>query len=82
MTFNYQDSFCAANQLAAYERVVQDAMTGDHTRFTWPHGIERLWQISTPVLTGPTPLHTYRQGSRGPEAIHELAAPGHWQLPR
>lgn len=81
MTFNSQDSFCVANQLAGYQRLVHDAMIGDHTRFTRADGIERLWQISTPVLKDATPLHTYPQGSWGPEAIHELAAPGHWQLP-
>jgi glucose-6-phosphate 1-dehydrogenase len=81
MTFRYDASFCIENQLEAYERLLHDAMTGDHTLFTRSDGIERLWEISEPVLETPSPLHTYEQGSWGPDAIHELIAPGRWHLP-
>ena len=36
--------------LEAYERLILDAMRGDHTLFTTAQGIERLWEVSTPVL--------------------------------
>jgi glucose-6-phosphate 1-dehydrogenase len=81
MTFRYETSFCIENQLEAYERLLHDALTGDHTLFTRSDGIERLWQIAEPVLREPGPLYTYQQGSWGPDAIHELVAPTRWHLP-
>jgi glucose-6-phosphate 1-dehydrogenase len=48
--FDYEDSFSVANQLEVYERLIQDAMVGDNTLFTRADGIERLWEISMPVL--------------------------------
>ena len=36
--------------LEAYERLIHDAMSGDHTLFTTAEGIERLWELSTPLL--------------------------------
>ena len=32
--------------LEAYERLIHDAMRGDHTLFTTAEGIERLWEVS------------------------------------
>jgi glucose-6-phosphate 1-dehydrogenase len=81
MRFDYADSFCAANQLEAYERLIHDAMLGDRTLFTTSKGIERLWEVATPVLESPPALHTYPAGSWGPELVHELIAPRHWHLP-
>jgi glucose-6-phosphate 1-dehydrogenase len=81
MHFDYADSFCAANQLEAYERLIHDAMLGDRTLFTTSNGIERLWQVSTRLLEAPPPLQTYPAGSWGPDAMHELIAPRHWRLP-
>jgi glucose-6-phosphate 1-dehydrogenase len=57
-------------------------MIGDHTLFTRADGIERLWEISKPVLENPPPVHGYEPGSWGPTAIEELIAPGSWYLPR
>ena len=78
--FHYEDSFTVANQLEAYERLIHDALIGDHTLFTRADGIERLWQVSAPVLEDPPPLHTYEPGSWGPQAVHELIAPARWYL--
>ena len=58
-TFRYDESFRAANQLEAYERLIHDALLGDRTLFTRSTGIERLWAISQPVLDDPPPLHGY-----------------------
>jgi glucose-6-phosphate 1-dehydrogenase len=79
--FDYEDAFNAANQLEAYERLIHDAMVGDHTLFTRADGIERLWEISMPVLENPAPVHSYAPGSWGPDAVHELIAPRRWHLP-
>jgi glucose-6-phosphate 1-dehydrogenase len=81
MTFNYDQSFCADNQLEAYERLIHDAMLGDGTLFTSAEGIERLWAVSADVLEHPSKLHPYKQGSWGPPAAEELIEPWQWRLP-
>jgi glucose-6-phosphate 1-dehydrogenase len=67
--------------LEAYERLIHDAMSGDRTLFTAAEGIERLWEVSMPLLEDPSPVHFYPQGSWGPEAVHQLVAPRAWRLP-
>ncbi len=67
--------------LEAYERLIYDAMSGDHTLFTSAEGIERLWERSKPLLENPPPVRPYAQGSWGPNAIHQLIAPDAWRLP-
>ncbi|HZX54750.1 MAG TPA: glucose-6-phosphate dehydrogenase (NADP(+)), partial [Ilumatobacteraceae bacterium] len=67
--------------LEAYERLIHDAMSGDHTLFTTSEGIERLWELSVPLLESPPPVRAYAPGSWGPNAIHQLIAPHAWRLP-
>lgn len=67
--------------LEAYERLILDAMRGDHTLFTTAKGIERLWEVSAPLLQSPSHITPYAQGSWGPNAIHQLIAPRAWRLP-
>jgi glucose-6-phosphate 1-dehydrogenase len=77
-TFRYEDSFLISNQLEAYERLIHDALLGDHTLFTHSRGIERLWEVSAPVLDSPSALHPYDAGSWGPDAALDLVG---WHLP-
>jgi glucose-6-phosphate 1-dehydrogenase len=79
--FDYEDSFSVANQLEAYERLIHDAMVGDNTLFTRADGIERLWEISMPLLENGRTVHRYAPGSWGPDAVHDLLAPRRWHLP-
>ena len=81
MRFDYASSFCAENQLEAYERLIHDAMVGDRTLFTSARGIERLWEVATPLLESLPPLSPYEPGSWGPPAADELIAPRAWHLP-
>ncbi len=67
--------------LEAYERLIHDAMRGDHTLFTNAVGIEALWALSEPLLADPPPVRAYAPGSWGPNAIHQLIAPHAWRLP-
>jgi glucose-6-phosphate 1-dehydrogenase len=67
--------------LEAYERLIHDAMSGDHTLFTAAEDIERLWDLSTPLLEDPPGIRFYPPGSWGPEGIHDLIAPSAWRLP-
>jgi glucose-6-phosphate 1-dehydrogenase len=81
MQFAMHDSGHIGDVLEAYERLILDAMRGDHTLFTTAEGIERLWEVSTPLLEGPPPVRFYDPGSWGPNAIHQLIAPHAWRLP-
>ena len=67
--------------LEAYERLIHDAMTGDRTLFTTAEGLERLWEVSDPLLQDPSPLRPYAKGSWGPIEIGALIAPRRWRLP-
>jgi glucose-6-phosphate 1-dehydrogenase len=82
MRFSYADTFGGAEQaLDAYERLIHDVMVGDRTFFTSSDAIERLWEISEPVLEQPPPVLAYEPGSWGPPAIDQLIAPRRWHLP-
>ncbi len=81
LQFAMHDTGLAGEVLEAYERLVLDAMRGDHTLFTSAEGIERLWEVSTPLLEAPPPVRPYAPGSWGPNAIHQLIAPHTWRLP-
>jgi glucose-6-phosphate 1-dehydrogenase len=82
MTFRYADSFRAANALEGYERLLLDAMLGDHSLFTRSDAVQRLWEISAPLLDNPPPIQLYAPGSWGPQpALDRLAAPYRWHLP-
>jgi len=80
MTFHYQETF-ASEHLEAYERLLRDAMLGDQTLFTDSDGIERLWEISMPLIEDPPRLHRYAGGSWGPRAAQRLLSPRRWCLP-
>jgi len=81
MTFTYRDSFAAANALEGYEHLILQAMIGDQALFTSSAGIERLWEISEPLLEHPPPVDPYPRGSWGPESVNRLVMPYHWHLP-
>ncbi len=76
----YADSFTAANDLEGYERLILDAMLGDQSLFTRSDGIERLWEVSAPLLEAPPPVEPYAPGSWGPATIDQLTAPHRWYL--
>jgi glucose-6-phosphate 1-dehydrogenase len=81
LQFAMHDTTYVGDVLEAYERLILDAMRGDRTLFTTADGIERLWEVSTPLLETPPPVRTYAPGSWGPNAIHQLVAPYGWRLP-
>jgi glucose-6-phosphate 1-dehydrogenase len=79
MDFDYERSFMHA-PAEAYERLLHDAMNGDHTLFTREDDVERSWEIVAPVLEHPGRVHPYRAGSWGPPEADALIAPRHWHL--
>ena len=81
LQFAMHDTGMVGEVLEAYERLILDAMRGDHTLFNTAEGIERLWEISTPLLENPPPVRLYPPGGWGPKSIHQLVAPNAWRLP-
>jgi glucose-6-phosphate 1-dehydrogenase len=82
MTFRYGDAFRAAHGLDGYERLLLDAMHGDQSLFTRADAVERLWEVSAPLLDNPPPVQPYAPGSWGPQpSLDRFAAPYRWHLP-
>jgi glucose-6-phosphate 1-dehydrogenase len=79
MDFDYDRSFDHASA-EAYERLLHDAMCGDHTLFPREDAVERSWEIVEPILDTDTPLFDYPPGSWGPSEADELIAPHRWHL--
>ena len=75
MQFAMHETGWAGAVLEAYERLIYDAARGDRTLFTSADGIERLWELSSPLLENPPVVRPYPQGSWGPNRIHQLIAP-------
>jgi glucose-6-phosphate 1-dehydrogenase len=66
----------------AYQRLLEDAMEGDHRRFGRADGVEEQWRIVDTVLRNPAPVELYRRGTWGPAGADTLAAPyGGWVEP-
>ena len=61
--------------LEAYERLIHDAMSGDHTLFTAADDIERLWELSAPLL------ETHRRSSSTPRGPGDPPASTIWWHP-
>jgi glucose-6-phosphate 1-dehydrogenase len=68
--------------LAAYARLLLDAMRGDHSLFADAGQVERLWEICDPILREPPAPLPYARGSWGPDPAVRLAAPEGWRLKR
>ena len=65
-----------------YERLIDDAIRGDHRLFTREDTVEETWRIVAPLLNEPGPLASYQQGTWGPEEAARLVR-GHpgWHDP-
>jgi glucose-6-phosphate 1-dehydrogenase len=59
--------------MAAYERVLTDAMAGDATLFAH--------QDHVPVPKAATPVFEYEPQTLSPEEVERLTPPGGWQSP-
>ena len=67
---------------AAYQRLLEDAIEGDARRFSRRDGLEQQWRILDDVLQDHDEVQLYDEGTWGPEAADELAAPmGGWHDP-
>ena len=81
MQFDTAETADADDVLEAYERLIYDAIRGERTLFTTAAGIERLWEVATPLLENPPELQFYEPGSYGPDSVRDLIEPRRWRLP-
>jgi glucose-6-phosphate 1-dehydrogenase len=66
--------------LGDHERLLLEAIAGDHRWFADASGLRRGWQVVDDVLADRHGPDLYEQGSWGPAAATELIAPHHWTL--
>jgi len=69
-----------ADALPPYVRLIHDVLIGDRSLFTRPDGLAHAWAVIQPLLDHRPPVQPYPQGSWGPPAAAELAAPDRWLL--
>ncbi|CAN5153175.1 glucose-6-phosphate dehydrogenase [soil metagenome] len=71
MEFDYQTAFKFTGSLDAYERVLIEAMRGDHTLFATDKEVLAAWNILQPVIDawqgGNEDMTLYESGSDGPD---------------
>ena len=70
-----------ADERAAYERVLNDALVGDAALFARMDYIEEAWRIVDPVLKMTTAVCEYEPGTWGPTDAEDIAPPGGWANP-
>ncbi|MGH9222188.1 MAG: glucose-6-phosphate dehydrogenase, partial [Vicinamibacterales bacterium] len=58
-----------ADDMLPYERLLGDALDGDHTLFGSFEGIETAWGIVEPILKSDAPVHDYECGTKGPADV-------------
>ena len=65
-----------------YERLLGDALHGNHTLFTRQDAIEETWRVVQPLLDDPGPVHSYKPGTWGPDEANALVnGVTHWAEP-
>jgi len=77
MDFSYGQSF-KTQPAEAYERLLHDALLGDHTLFIRQDETEAAWAALEPVLEQMPRITFYPAGSEGPEAANSLLFSGAW----
>jgi glucose-6-phosphate 1-dehydrogenase len=55
-----------------YERLLDDAMRGEHGLFTNEDQVEQTWRIVQPLIDDPPPVEPYEPGTWGPEEAKGL----------
>lgn len=56
----------------AYERLLDDALSGDSRRFARQDAVEAAWRIIDPVLSDSEPVQPYFKGNWGPPAARKF----------
>jgi glucose-6-phosphate 1-dehydrogenase len=78
MRFNEQ----LGEQPEPYERLLDDALAGDRSRFADQDMVEQTWRIVEPLIREPVEIRSYEKGSWGPDAANRLVdGHGGWRTP-
>jgi glucose-6-phosphate 1-dehydrogenase len=71
-----------ADEMDAYERLIEDAIEGDATLFAREDYVEEAWRIVDPVLKADTPVYEYAPHTWGPSEVEQSVMPaGGWHNP-
>jgi glucose-6-phosphate 1-dehydrogenase len=81
LQLRFSEAFADAEPLEAYERLLLDVMRGDQMLFTSAEEVERLWEVSDPVLRSPPKPRAYPRHSWGPKEALELPGRRGWRVP-
>jgi glucose-6-phosphate 1-dehydrogenase len=74
--------YATSDEMAAYQRLLTDAMKGDQLLFVRQDAVEAAWEIVDPILGDCCPVEVYEPGTWGPPDARELAADvGGWHDP-
>jgi len=68
-------------EMAAYERVLGDAMAGDSSHFAREDYVEEAWRIVDRILKNPPPVLEYEPNTWGPVSPAAITPPGGWHNP-
>jgi glucose-6-phosphate 1-dehydrogenase len=80
MNFSYGTSF-KTSPPEAYERLLHDALDGDHLLFIREDEVEQGWKAVDRVLKHPPKVAFYAAGTWGPPEADRIAARGRWHNP-
>jgi glucose-6-phosphate 1-dehydrogenase len=73
----------SGEEIAAYARLLGDALEGDHMLFVRGDSVDAQWAIVEPILNNVTPVYPYEPGTWGPpEADRVVADLGGWPNPQ
>ncbi len=65
----------------AYERLLEDAIDGNPSRFARQDGVEAAWRVVQPAIDDPGEVFPYERGSWGPAEADGILAGHHWHEP-
>ncbi|REK12557.1 MAG: glucose-6-phosphate dehydrogenase [Planctomycetota bacterium] len=72
--------YADGDPMAAYERLLSDAMQGDSTLFAREDSVEAAWRIVEPVLGDVVPVESYEPNTWGPQS-DAVTPPCGWHVP-
>jgi glucose-6-phosphate 1-dehydrogenase len=72
-----------SDEMAPYERLLGDAMSGNPSLFVREDAVEAAWKVVDPILDGATTIHEYEQNTWGPAEANDLISDdGGWHDPK
>ncbi len=70
------------DEMSPYERLIGDAIQGDQALFARQDVVEEGWRIVEKIIDNAVPVHPYKPGTWGPEAVNDVLLPsGGWHAP-